>query len=66
MISHLLADPSADIVSDLFVRNISMLNAENGARIKVFGGSNDTASVSGGGMGYVRNVTFKDFVNTSE
>lgn len=57
---------SADIVSDLYVRNITMLNAENGARIKVFGGSNDTKSVSGGGSGYVRNVTFQDFSNSSE
>ncbi|KAI9636877.1 glycoside hydrolase family 28 protein [Dioszegia hungarica] len=54
-----------DIVSDLYVRNITMLNAENGARIKVFGGSNDTKSVSGGGSGYVRNVTFQDFSNSN-
>ncbi|KAK8870023.1 hypothetical protein IAR55_000593 [Kwoniella newhampshirensis] len=52
-----------DIVANVYVRNISMSNAENGARIKVFGGSNDTQSVSGGGSGYVRNVTFQDFVN---
>lgn len=43
-----------------------MSNAQNGARIKVFGGSNDTHSVSGGGSGYVRNVTFQDFVNNSK
>ncbi|WVQ98574.1 hypothetical protein IAU59_005701 [Kwoniella sp. CBS 9459] len=52
-----------DIVANVYVRNISMSNAENGARIKVFGGSNDTESVSGGGVGYVKNVTFQDFVN---
>jgi hypothetical protein len=43
-----------------------MSNAQNGARIKVFGGSNDTHSVSGGGSGYVKNVTFQDFTNISE
>lgn len=43
-----------------------MSNAQNGARIKVFGGSNDTKSVSGGGSGYVRNITFEDFRNISK
>ncbi|OCF72151.1 hypothetical protein I204_07416 [Kwoniella mangroviensis CBS 8886] len=52
-----------DIVANVYVRNISMSNAQNGARIKVFGGSNDTKSISGGGVGYVKNVTFQDFVN---
>ncbi|KAJ9127028.1 hypothetical protein QFC24_001259 [Naganishia onofrii] len=51
----------ADIVSDIYVKNITMLNAQNGARIKVFPGSNDTKSVSGGGTGYVRNVTWENF-----
>ncbi|KAL7423472.1 hypothetical protein Q5752_001052 [Cryptotrichosporon argae] len=51
-----------DIVANVYVRNVSMNNAQNGARIKVFGGSNDTQSVSGGGSGYVQNVTFEDFV----
>ncbi|WWC69721.1 uncharacterized protein I206_103664 [Kwoniella pini CBS 10737] len=54
-----------DIVANVYVRNISMSNAQNGARIKVFGGSNDTKSVSGGGSGYVKNVTFQDFVNNN-
>lgn len=44
-----------DIVSDVYVKNISMSNVEHGARIKVFPGHNDTNSVSGGGTGYVRN-----------
>jgi hypothetical protein len=57
---------SADIVANVYVRNISMSNAQNGARIKVFGGSNDTSSVSGGGSGYVKNITFEDFRNTSQ
>ena len=55
-----------DIVSDIYVRNITMLNAENGARIKVFAGSDDPDSESGGGSGYVRNVTFRDFHCESE
>ena len=46
----------ADIVSDILIKNISMINVEHGARIKVFPGSNDTQSVSGGGTGYVRNI----------
>ncbi|KAI5452104.1 hypothetical protein NCC49_001043 [Naganishia albida] len=49
-----------DIVSDVYVKNISMSNVEHGARIKVFPGHNDTNSVSGGGTGYVRNVTWED------
>ncbi|RSH95621.1 hypothetical protein EHS25_000713 [Saitozyma podzolica] len=54
-----------DIVANVFVRNITMSNAQNGARIKVFGGSNDTHSVSGGGSGYVKNITFQDFTNNN-
>ena len=55
-----------DIVSDIYVSNITMLNAQNGARIKVFAGSDDPNSESGGGGGYVRNVTFRDFHCESE
>ena len=43
-----------------------MYNAQNGIRIKVFPGSNDTNSISGGGTGYARNVTYEDFVCESE
>ncbi|KAH9919866.1 glycoside hydrolase family 28 protein [Fomitopsis serialis] len=50
-----------DIVANVFVKNITMRYAENGARIKVFGGSPDANSTAGGGTGYVRNVTFEDF-----
>ncbi|KAL7414444.1 pectin lyase-like protein [Mrakia frigida] len=50
-----------DIVANVFVKNITMLNAQQGARIKVFGGSNDTQFISGGGDGYVKNITFSDF-----
>ena len=44
-----------DIVSDVYVRNVTMINGEHGARIKVFPGHNDTHSVEGGGTGEVRN-----------
>jgi len=50
-----------DIVANVFVKNVTMLNAENGARIKVFGGSPDPTSTAGGGTGYVKNITFEDF-----
>lgn len=55
-----------DIVANVYVSNITMINAQNGARIKVFAGSNDTNSISGGGSGYVKNVTFQDFHCESE
>ncbi len=61
----MIVSPTADIVANVLVKNISMSNAQNGARIKIFGGSNDTNSISGGGSGYVRNVTFQDFYNYS-
>jgi galacturan 1,4-alpha-galacturonidase len=44
-----------DIVSDVYVRNVTCINCEHGARIKVFPGHNDTQSVEGGGTGEVRN-----------
>jgi len=50
-----------DIVANIYVKNISMNNAQNGARIKVWGGSPDPNSTAGGGSGYVQNVTFEDF-----
>ncbi|KAI0732704.1 pectin lyase-like protein [Fomitopsis betulina] len=50
-----------DIVANLFVKNVTMRYAENGARIKVFGGSPEANSTAGGGTGYVKNVTFEDF-----
>lgn len=42
-----------DIVANIYVRNISMSNAQNGARIKVFGGNPSPTSTAGGGTGYV-------------
>jgi len=50
-----------DIVANVFVNNITMRNAENGARIKVFGGSPYANSTAGGGSGYVKNITFQNF-----
>ncbi|KAH9852246.1 pectin lyase-like protein [Lenzites betulinus] len=50
-----------DIVANVSVTNITMLNAQNGARIKVFGGNPSPVSTAGGGTGFVRNITFKDF-----
>ena len=40
------------------VRNITMSNAQNGARIKAWAGPN-------GGGGIVKNVTFQDFFETN-
>jgi len=51
-----------DIVANVYVNNITLVNTEYGARIKVFGGSNDTNSISGGGSGYVNNITFENMV----
>ena len=42
-----------DYVANVYVRNITMANAQNGARIKVFGGSPSPNSTAGGGSGYV-------------
>ncbi|KIJ62472.1 glycoside hydrolase family 28 protein [Hydnomerulius pinastri MD-312] len=50
-----------DIVANVYVNGISMNNAQNGARIKVFGGSPDPNSSAGGGTGYVQNITFENF-----
>ncbi|KAI0828649.1 pectin lyase-like protein [Trametes gibbosa] len=50
-----------DIVANVSVTNITMLNAQNGARIKVFGGNPSPVSTVGGGTGFVQNITFKDF-----
>ncbi|PCH35371.1 glycoside hydrolase family 28 protein [Wolfiporia cocos MD-104 SS10] len=52
-----------DIVANVYVKNITMRYAENGARIKTFGGSPDPNSTSGGGLGYVTNITYEDFYN---
>jgi galacturan 1,4-alpha-galacturonidase len=50
-----------DIVENIYASNINMSNAQNGARIKVFGGNPSPTSTAGGGTGYVRNITFSNF-----
>lgn len=54
-----------DIVANVSVYNVTMLYAENGARIKVFGGSPYANSTTGGGTGYVKNITYADFTAVS-
>ncbi|EJU00154.1 hypothetical protein DACRYDRAFT_127566 [Dacryopinax primogenitus] len=56
-----------DIVANVLVNNITMLNAQNGARIKVFGGNPSPNSMAGGGTGYVKNITYSNFyVNNTD
>lgn len=54
-----------DIVENIYVYNISMSNATDGARLKVWPGipPGVTATNVGGGSGYVRNITYEDFGN---
>jgi len=55
-----------DIVENVYVANITMSDASDGARIKVWPGTQTSFQPNlngGGGRGYVRNVTFDGFVN---
>jgi galacturan 1,4-alpha-galacturonidase len=55
-----------DIVENLHIYNISMSNASDGARIKVWPGVESKFQENlngGGGLGYVRNVTYDGFYN---
>lgn len=55
-----------DIVQNLYIYNISMTNATDGARIKVWPGiqtSFQTLLNGGGGWGRVKNVTWDRFFN---
>lgn len=47
-------------LENLYIYNISMTNASDGARIKVWPGAVLTSNTTdaGGGTGYVRNVTY--------
>ncbi|KAK1768818.1 putative exopolygalacturonase protein [Phialemonium atrogriseum] len=59
---------SFDIVENLYIYNISMSDASDGARIKVWPGidSDFQPGLSGGGgSGYVRNVTYDGMKNTN-
>lgn len=53
-----------DVVENLYIYNISMSNASDGARLKVWPGAEAEKNpdwVGGGGAGYVRNVTYERF-----
>ncbi|KAI9328325.1 polygalacturonase [Zopfochytrium polystomum] len=55
-----------DIVKNIYVYNISMSNASDGARIKVWPGVQSALSTDlqgGGGSGEVKNVTYDTFYN---
>jgi len=51
-----------DIVLNIYVNNVTMANAQNGARIKVFPDNPNVGSITGGGTGYVKNITFENFL----
>ncbi|XPT03690.1 Galacturonan 1,4-alpha-galacturonidase [Ascochyta lentis] len=55
-----------DTVENLYIYNISMSNATDGARLKVWPGANvkkPEGWIGGGGEGRVRNVTYERFFN---
>ncbi|KAF8313638.1 pectin lyase-like protein [Clavulina sp. PMI_390] len=54
-----------DIVENVYVKGITMTSAQNGARIKAWAGSASSTSTAGGGSGYVKNITFANFVNSA-
>ncbi|KAJ5381833.1 pectin lyase fold/virulence factor [Penicillium cataractarum] len=56
-----------DLVEDLYIYNISMTNAGDFARIKVWPGvpPNVTGSTTGGGLGLVRNVTYENLYSVN-
>lgn len=53
-----------DIIENLYIYNISMSNASDGARLKVWPGEGAVTKpgwIGGGGAGIVRNVTYDTF-----
>lgn len=44
-----------DFIENAYIENVTMLEGQNGARLKSWAGPNV-------GYGYIRNITFKDFV----
>ncbi|KAJ3121803.1 hypothetical protein HK100_012230 [Physocladia obscura] len=54
-----------DIVQNVYVYNIQMANAENGARIKVWPGATSSSVGTGGGSGRVQNITYDTFTSTN-
>jgi galacturan 1,4-alpha-galacturonidase len=58
---------TVDIVEDIYVANITMSNASDGARIKVWPGINSNFQPGlsgGGGTGRVKNITYVGMKNT--
>jgi len=45
-----------DIIENAWIENVTMLNAQNGARLKSWAGPNV-------GYGYIKNITYKNFYN---
>ena len=59
---------AVSIVEDVYVYNISMSNASDGARIKVWPGDYTPFQPTlngGGGSGYVKNVTYDTLYNSN-
>ena len=56
-----------DIAENIYVYNITMTNASNCGRVKIWPGvpPNTTGSSSGGGLGYVRNITWDTCINSN-
>lgn len=57
-----------DVVENLFVYNVSLSNATDGARLKVWPGADvekPPGWIGGGGAGIVRNVTYDTFYNVN-
>ncbi|KAF0325125.1 polygalacturonase [Colletotrichum asianum] len=65
--TEVLVQGLVDIIEDLQIYNISMSNASDGARIKIWPGvpPNTTGSEAGGGLGHVRNVTYEKYHNVN-
>ncbi len=57
-----------DVVENIYVYNVSMADASDGARIKVWPGADtqfQPGLSGGGGAGYVRNVTYDGLASTN-
>jgi galacturan 1,4-alpha-galacturonidase len=54
-----------DIIENIYVYNISMSSATDGARIKIWPGvpPGTVGSTAGGGVGRVQNVTYEKYAN---
>jgi ribosomal protein S12 len=54
------------MVSGVHVRNVKLVNSYWGVRFKIYSGTNDTNTVSGGATRHVWNITFEDINNQSQ